>query len=184
MLNHSNRAAISAAVDALDILPAATLADLGFGGGIGLELLLRRTGQRGLVHGIDLSTTMVEAASRRFRRELGTGRLVLHNAPIERLPLATGSIDGAITLNTLYFIDDLAGALSECARVLKPSGQLVIGLADPYMMERHPLTAYGFHVRPLTAVTNALHDAGLEVDQHRRVGARQGAYHLLVTQPY
>jgi ubiquinone/menaquinone biosynthesis C-methylase UbiE len=184
MLNRSNKTAISAAVNALDIPPAATLADLGFGGGIGLALLLGRTGQGGQVHGVDLSATMLTAASRRFRRELGTGQLVLHHAPIERLPLATASIDGAITLNTLYFLDDLAAALSECARVLKPSGQLVIGLADPGMMQRHPLTACGFHVRPLTEVTNALHDAGLEVDQHRRVGARQGAYHLLVTQPY
>jgi hypothetical protein len=39
-------------------------------------------------------------------------------------------------------------------------------------------------VRPLTQITNALHDAGLEVDQHRRVGTGEDAFHLLVTQPY
>jgi ubiquinone/menaquinone biosynthesis C-methylase UbiE len=183
MLNRANKAPIVAAVRALEISSKATLADLGFGGGIGLALLLGRVGTGGHVHGVDLSTTMLRAAARRFRRELGTGRLALHQAPIERLPMATGSIDGIITLNTLYFIDELAGALNECARVLRPGGTLVIGLADPEMMGIHPLTPHGFHVRPIAEVTSALHDAGLEVAEHSRVGPGKGAYHLLVTRP-
>lgn len=184
MLNRANRAAIDSAVGALDIPPGAVLADLGFGGGLGLELLLSGLEDGGEVHGVDQSTAMLAAATRRFRRQLESGLLVLHEAPLDRLPLETSSLDGAITLNTLYFVTDLAGLFDEWARVLKPSGQLVIGLGDPDTMARQPLTAHGFHVRPLVQVTNALHDANLEVDQHQRVGTGEDAVHLLVTQPY
>ena len=183
LLNRANRVATTEAVEALDIPPGAVVADLGFGGGIGLELLLSRLLDGGLVHGVDRSSAMLSAAVRGHRREIETGRLALHNGPMEALPLETASLDGAITLNTLYFITDLAGALKECARVLKPSGQLVIGLGDPDTMARQPLTAHGFHVRPLVEVTNALLAAGLEVDQHRRVSTGDGVFHLLVAQP-
>lgn len=183
LLNRANRVAITGAVDALDIPPAAVLADLGFGGGVGLQLLLSRLVDGGQVHGVDRSTAMLAAAARRFRREIKTGRLALHQGSMEALPLEAASLDGAITLNTLYFITDLAGALEECARVLKPSGQLVIGLGDPDTMARQRLTAHGFTVRPLVEVTNALLAAGLEVDQHRRVETADGVFHLLVAQP-
>lgn len=183
LLNRANRAATIGAVGTLDIPPEAVLADLGFGGGVGLEVLLLNLGVGGQVHGIDRSTTMLEGAARRFRGEITSGRLVLHEGLIERLPLATASIDGAITLNTLYFISNLAGALAECARVLKPSGQLVVGLADPETMARQPLTDHGFHVRPVAEVIDALLGAGLEIDQYRRVGTGEGAFHLLVAQP-
>ena len=108
---------------------------------------------------------------------------VLHQAPIERLPLATGSVDAAITLNTLYFIADLGGALNELARVLKPGGKLAIGLGDPDAMGSQSATAHGFLLRSIAQVTDALHDAGLYVDEHRRVGSGANAFHLLITKP-
>jgi arsenite methyltransferase len=183
VLNRANRAVNIGAVATLDIQPQSVLADLGFGGGVGLEVLLRHLGVGGQVHGIDRSTTMLDGAARRFRGEISSGRLVLHEGVIEHLPLATASIDGAITLNTLYFIGNLAKALDECARVLKPSGQLVVGLTDPDLMARHPLADHGLHVRPIAQVVKALVSAGLEIEQYRRVGAGDGAFHLLVAQP-
>jgi SAM-dependent methyltransferase len=184
VLNHYNKAVIAEAVGALDIPPGAMLADFGFGGGTGLELLMAALEDGGQVHGVDHSTAMLGAASRRFARQISSGLLVLHEAPLEHLPLETSSLDGVITLNTIYFISDLAAALSEWARVLKPSGQLVIGLGDPDTMAGQPLTAHGFRVRPLTEVTNALLSAGLEVDQHRLIGTGENATHLLLAQPY
>lgn len=182
-LNHANRAAILAAVDALDIPPAPVLADLGFGGGIGLEILLSRVGAGGRVHGVDVSSTMIDAASRRFSREIEAGLLKVHCAPIERLPLETSTVDGVITLNTFYFISDLDSALRECTRVLRPSGQLVIGLGDPDQMARQPMTDHGFRLRPLSEIRKALVLAGLEVDRHLQVGSGHDVTNLLVTQP-
>jgi arsenite methyltransferase len=183
LLNQGNRSSIATAVEALDIPPDGVVADLGFGGGAGLDRLLSRFGESGQVHGVDRSTTMLSVAARRFRRELATGRLALHQAPIEHLPLETSTLDGAITLNTLYFISDLSGALAECARVLRPSGQLVIGIGDPDMMARQRVTTHGFRLRPLAEVIQALLAAGLEVDEHQLLGTGKNPFHLLVAQP-
>ncbi|CRK57322.1 Methyltransferase type 11 [Alloactinosynnema sp. L-07] len=82
------------------------MADLGFGGGLGLGLLIERAG---LAHGIDYSPSMVERAARRFH----SGKLRLHTGSMTALPLADAELDGLITLNTIYFIEDVALAFTE-----------------------------------------------------------------------
>lgn len=181
MLNHSNRMNVTEAVSALSLPADAVAADIGFGGGIGLTLLLEAVGSSGQVHGVDVSQTMLDQAARRFRRQIADGRLHLQTASIEQLPFENGWLDGAITVNTVYFIEDLDAACAELARVMKASGRLVVGLADPIAMAELPYTAYGFRTRPLTVVIDALLRAGLPVEVDRRVGEGDGAYHLLVT---
>lgn len=181
MLNSRNRANVTAAVDALALAPGAVVADIGFGGGVGLDLLLKAVGRAGWVHGVEVSQTMLTGATRRFPRQLAAGQLRLHTASIVELPFEDGSLDGAITVNTIYFLDDLDAACAELARVMNSSGHLVVGLADPTAMAEMPLTAYGFRTRPLTEVTDALQGAGLIVEADRRVGEGDLAYHLLVT---
>ncbi len=44
---------------------------------------------------------MIAVAGRRLRGPVAAGRLQLHLAPMEALPLADSSVDGAITLNTI-----------------------------------------------------------------------------------
>jgi hypothetical protein len=57
MMDRRNRRAIAAAVDALSPAAGTVVADIGFGGGLGLALLLDRVGMRGHVHGIEVFTT-------------------------------------------------------------------------------------------------------------------------------
>ena len=180
MLNNRNRATVSASVNALSLAPGAVVADIGFGGGVGLELLLQAVGGAGHVHGVEVSQTMLAGAGRRFRRQIAAGKLQLHAASITELPFEDASLDGAITVNTIYFLEDLDAACAELARVTKRSGCLVVGLADPAAMAGMPFTAYGFRTRPLTDVFNSLHGAGFSVDEDRRVGDGEGASHLLV----
>jgi arsenite methyltransferase len=184
VLNRRNAPAVRVAVDALQVRPGAVLADLGFGGGVGLELLLRRSEEvgrlAGRVHGVDVSRTMISAASRRFREAVSSGRLHLHLAPMEALPLADASVDGAITLNTIYFLPDLPAAFREGHRVLRPGGRLVVGLGDPQAMAEMPVTREGFRIRPVEDVVSALGAAGLSLAEHRRVGTGEDEIHLLV----
>src|SRR5260370_18226759 len=74
MLNRSNRGEIAMAITALEIPSGAVVADLGFGGGVGLGLLLARVGGKGQVSGVDPSPTMASPASRPVRREVASGR--------------------------------------------------------------------------------------------------------------
>ena len=180
MLNRFNRGEIAMAVNSLDIPVGAVVADLGFGGGLGLELLLERVGVDGRVHGVELSPTMLSRASRRFRRDIASGRLRLHSGSITQLPLDSESIQAAITINTIYFIADLNSAFSELARVLTSSGRVVVGIGDPEAMARMPMTPYGFRLRPVAEVCEAAEPAGLTLHEDKRSGQGDGAAHLLV----
>lgn len=180
MLNRRNQANVTASANALRLGTGDVAADVGFGGGVGLDALLRAAGNAGQIHGVEVSETMLVSAARRFRREIAAGRLRLHSASIMRLPFEDSSLDGAITVNTIYFLDDLGAACAELARVMKPSGRVVVGLSDPIAMAQMPFTAYGFRTRPLAEVMAALDGAGLRVELDQRLGDDEGAFHLLV----
>jgi ubiquinone/menaquinone biosynthesis C-methylase UbiE len=178
-LNRGNRSFVAAAVEATGLQPGDVGADIGFGGGIGLELLMAAVGPSGTVHGVDVSDTMVAAARRRFAEQCSSGRLVVHQGSILALPLADSSVDGAVTVNTLYFVDDLPAAFADIARILRPGGRVVVGIGDPDSMARMAVTAHGFRLRPVEEVAAAMASAGLAspVVEQFDEGERKG--HLL-----
>jgi arsenite methyltransferase len=187
-LNRGNLVTVSAAVEATEAGPGDTVADIGFGGGVGLKLLLDRVGPDGQVHGIELSDTMLRVAERRYRAARTRGLLTLQRGTLGGLPLPDRSLDGLVTVNTLYFVDDLDAAFAELARVLRPPvrggpGRAVVGVGDPTAMASMPFTRHGFRLRPVEDLVRGLQDAGLTVVRHGRVGDGEGAFHLLVASP-
>ena len=179
VLNRSNRRAITRAVGLLALEDGALAADLGFGGGLGLALLLDRVGARGKVVGVDLSTAMGRRAGRKFQREITAGRLLLREASIIALPLADGSLDGAITMNTIYYVTDLGRVMTELARVLKGTGMVVVGISDPANPVLAPMAAHGYRIRPIEEIVGVAKTAGLGLRQHSRVDLSLRAPHLL-----
>lgn len=182
-LNRGNRRAVTGTVEALAIPPGGVAADVGFGGGVGLALLLDRIDPPGRVHGVEISSEMLGRAARRFREAISAGRLELHQASMLDLPFAAGSLDGIITTNTIYFVPDLVPAFGALARALKGSGRVAVGLADPAAMEKMPHTPYGFRIRPVEEIVEALGRAELTLAEHRRVGDRSRPFHVLVAVP-
>jgi arsenite methyltransferase len=81
---------------------------------------------------------------------LASGRLYIHDASITALPFPDSSLDGVITVNTIYFIADLDQAFRELARTLKSSDRAVIGVGDPGAMERcrSPFMAFACALSP------------------------------------
>jgi len=100
------------------------LFDEAFGGGL-LAALSRRGG---VVVGVDVSPRVVEAARARHR---GLEAAV---ADVRRLPFEDASFDAAVSDSTLDHFDssaDIAAALGELARVLRPGGRLLLTLDNP-----------------------------------------------------
>jgi len=181
-LNRGNRRFVSAAVQALQPDAAAVVADVGFGGGVGLKFLLDSVGQSGRVHGVEVSDTMLSQAARRYRRDIAAGRLALHTGSLTQLPFADNALNGVLTVNTIYFIAELEPAFTELARVVGSAGRIVVGLADPDAMARMPFTGHGFHLRAVAEVIDKLRGAGLGVE-HRRISPADDAPHLLIATP-
>jgi arsenite methyltransferase len=163
-LNRGNEKAIAAAVDAAEVERRGVAADIGFGGGVGLQLLLDRVGDDGVVHGIEIADDMLRRAKSKFGRD---GRLRLARGSLTEVPLDDGSVDALITVNTVYFISELDAACAELARVLRPGGRAVIGIGDPDVMARLPFTKHGFTIRPVAEIAAALENSGLQVGQSR-----------------
>lgn len=179
-LNKHNRGPISAAVETLGPLDGATVADIGFGGGVGLTLLLEASATA-RVHGVEPSASMIARADRTFRDEVTSGRLALHLATMDSLPFEDGLLDGWISLNTVYFINDLGPSLVELARVLSVDGVGVIGAADPEWMRDQPFAQQGFEVRPIEHLVAQVEAAGLTVERTTApYGGGENPYHLLV----
>jgi SAM-dependent methyltransferase len=171
-LNRGNGQAIATAVAAAQVPAGGVAADIGFGGGAGLRLLVDAVGTGGTVHGVELSDDMLDRARREFRRDLDSGRLRLMQGSLTALPLEDASLDAAITVNTLYFLDDLDAVCAEFARTLRPGGRAVIGVGDPEAMRRLPVTPYGFRLRPVDDIVAALERAGLTADVQSRTDGR------------
>jgi arsenite methyltransferase len=166
-LNRGNQRAIAGAVEAAQAPRAGVAADIGFGGGVGLQLLLDRVGDDGVVHGIEIADDMLRRARSRFGGDVRSGRLLLASGSLTETGLQDGSLDALITVNTVYFISELDAACAELARVLRRGGHAVIGIGDPDVMAQLPFTSHGFTIRPVGEIAAALQNSGLQVEQRR-----------------
>lgn len=180
VLNRGNRHAVAGAVDAVKATAGKTVADIGFGGGLGLDLLLRRVGPQGTVYGVEVAEDMLTRARARYPSEIADDRIRLVNGSLTALPLADRSLDAAISVNTVYFMSDLDAACTELARVLRPGGRAVLGVGDPDAMARLPFTDYGFTLRPIAEIVAALKGAGFADVEQSRLDEVAIPHHLLV----
>src|SRR5690242_10855491 len=103
-LNRGNEKLIAGTIDAAGIRPGAAAADVGFGGGLGLRLLLDRIGDDGVVHGVEIADDMLRRAESQFSGDVRSGRLRVSRGSLTELPLDDGAVDALITVNTVYFV--------------------------------------------------------------------------------
>lgn len=85
------------------------------------------------VTGITVSAHQLDLAGRLAPPAAGSTEFVLADA-MSPLPFADASFDAAYAIESLLHLSDLAAALEQISRVLRPSGRLVI--ADAYLRDR------------------------------------------------
>lgn len=105
----------------LALLPATwTVADLACGSGVTSTLLAHSVRQ---VIGVDASPEMLRAAHKRGR---GQKNVEFREGDLSRLPIDDQSCDAALILLALTHVEHPQAAIQEAARILRPSGKLVI----------------------------------------------------------
>ncbi|MDT7599015.1 MAG: arsenite methyltransferase [Pseudonocardiales bacterium] len=176
----AQRAAIRAA---LNLQAGERVLDIGSGPGYLAREMAELAGQGGTVHGVDISENMLAIA-----RTTGPAQgSPLESAPVEfsageanTLPFPDGSFD-AVTVTQVYeYVAEVAAALTEAHRVLRPGGRLLVldtdwdsivwRSGDPDRMRR-VLTAWDQHLADPylpRRLTGLLTDAGFETT-HRSV---------------
>jgi ubiquinone/menaquinone biosynthesis C-methylase UbiE len=98
-------------------------------------LPIARLLEGGQLHIVDIQQRMLDHTMRRAG-DAGISNLQPTRADAQALPYPDATFDGAFTISTLGEIPDSDRALAELARVLKPTGRLVVGelFADPHMI--------------------------------------------------
>jgi len=100
--------------------PEWTVADLGCGTGHVTAALAPNVRR---VIGVDQSAAMLKAAR---RRTAGCANVELRQGSLEALPLEDESVDAALLLLALTYVEAPLAALGEALRVLRPGGRLVV----------------------------------------------------------
>src|SRR5438105_5017729 len=111
--------------------PIRSFLDLGTGTGRMLELFGPEI-ERGL--GLDLSHDMLALARARLNRA-SLRHCSVRQGDIYDLALPKDSFDVVIIHQVLHFLDDSARAIDEAARVLRPSGRLLVVDFAPHDLE-------------------------------------------------
>ncbi len=106
----------------LDLKSGDHLLDLGCGAGVIAEYISDQTGAR--VTGLDYAAPAVAAAKERTADK--RSRLTFLQGDMNALDLPAQSFDAAISLDTLYWVADLADTLSQVVRTITPGGQIGI----------------------------------------------------------
>ena len=114
--------------------------------GCGTGLILERVaGFARSARGIDLSGGMLAKAAARG--------LAVAQASATTLPIATASVDVAYSFKVLAHIPDIAGALREMSRVVRPGGWVLAEFYNARSIRRLVKA-----VKPPTAVSETTHD--------------------------
>jgi ubiquinone/menaquinone biosynthesis C-methylase UbiE len=142
----------------------ATIVDVGTGPGA-LLVAVARCCPAATIVGIDPAPTMRRAAARRIARTHLSQRVTVIDGTAERLPLADGSVDIAVSTLASHHWLAPAGAMRELRRVLRPGGTALI----------YDLRFAGFTERELDRMAVAV---GLEREAIRRRVLRGGRWRL------
>ena len=111
-----------AALDAARVTAGTQVLDAGCGAGL-LSVLASLRGAE--VTAIDAAEGMIEVARRRLPRA------DVRVADLESLPFADAAFDAIIAVNSVFYAADMAVAMDELARVVRPGGHVVLTAWGP-----------------------------------------------------
>jgi len=130
IIARTNQPCAAWVIDLLDIQPYDRVLEVGFGPGVGMQLLAQSTAA-GYVAGVDSSEEMVAQATARNVQVIESGRVDVRHGSVERLPFADHTFDKALAINSLHVWPDAVAGLREMRRVLKTGGSIALGFT-PY----------------------------------------------------
>lgn len=165
---------------ALKLQPGEQVLDVGSGPGLLAAEMAAAVGPTGHVTGIDASHSMVTLSRRRCDEPEVAGRLSFIDGDATALPFEDAAFDVGVSTQVYEYVEDVAAALQELGRVIRPGGRALIldtdwdsvvwNASNPERMQKI-LAAWArrfAHPHLPRMLTRLLQDAGFYVE-HRDV---------------
>lgn len=113
-------------LDRMGLEPDARVLEVGCGTGVVVRALVQRPGFRGTVIGVDPSPAFVAAARKLAAEEGLADRLRVEVGDGHALAFPAADFDAVLVHTTISHVADPMELLAECARVLRPTGQIAV----------------------------------------------------------
>ena len=110
-------------IEVANLQPDSLVLELGCGAGFIAEYVSDKT--RCHIVGVDISSAAIDEARARTEREKKE-RLTFETKDIEKLDYPDRRFDAAISIDTLYFVDEVENVIRRTARALKPGGAMYV----------------------------------------------------------
>jgi ubiquinone/menaquinone biosynthesis C-methylase UbiE len=147
IMARTNQPCAAWVIDLLSIQPHDRLLEVGFGPGVGIELLARSV-LGGYVAGVDPSDEMVEQARARNVNAMESSRVDLRYGSVECLPFEDHTFTNALAKNAMHVWPDAMAGLRDMRRVMMPAGRMAPGFTSYAGQSKdglpEMLTAVGF----------------------------------------
>ena len=143
MMNKGNRLMNLTTIEQLDIKPNDKVLEIGMGNGFFVKYILEKDETVQYI-GCDYSDEMIAESFNCNNEFIKKGQARFNRANINKLPYKNEYFSIVFTVNTIYFWDQAETALSELKRVLQNNGQLIISLRPEWVMDKLPVSGYGF----------------------------------------
>lgn len=132
-------------INEIEIKPNCHVLELGMGNGKFIPELFGKLPDMRYT-GCDYSEEMVRAATEINQSYVTRKSASFICCDAENIPLEDDAVDVIFTVNTIYFWKDVDAVLTEFKRLLKPGGQLLIGLRPKQLMKNYAFVPYGFNL--------------------------------------
>ncbi|NUS19032.1 MAG: metalloregulator ArsR/SmtB family transcription factor [Mesorhizobium sp.] len=170
-LHVPDRAVEAALLKLVGKRPFQSMLDLGTGTGRLLEIFAPLY-RRGV--GIDMSREMLTVARANLDKA-GIANAQVRQGDIFSPPVERNAFDLVTIHQVLHYLDDPARAISEAARLLRPSGRLIVVDFAPHSLEflrdQHAHLRLGFSDRQMS---EWFEEAGLDLEDSQEFGPRGG----------
>lgn len=160
LMEKGNAFIISQTFSNITFSPDKTLLEIGFGNGFHLINYISKVKK---IYGLDYSPTMVQLAAKNLQSYMNSNQIELIEGDVQKLPYPDQFFDAIVTINTIYFWDDFENALSELKRVLKPKGELHIGMRTKSGTAHFRFIKHGFKMYEKDEIITLLAKSGLEI---------------------
>lgn len=163
MMNSTNFSMTSDCINQLNLKENTSVLEIGHGNCGHLGFILSQANHLKYT-GLEISSLMSDEAKKINSQFLSKDvQFVLYDGI--KFPFQEECFDSIFTVNTIYFWKDPQDFLAEIYRVLKPTGKMLITMADKTFMEKLPFTKYIFTLYDTIEVKKFAENAGFEISE-------------------